>query len=259
MTDDKALAKIEHLEQMLVVPEGQVVAIVHPQVAEAIYEGMNYLKPENGGETQRPLFLGGNSISIQKNQDGKTIMRQNPGTLLAGETVLGVYGAVGQVYVTRTHNDATLSGAVYIPRRVLQMAQLALDDDGLYAELLKNIGREEVEGNPFSYDARSRGSRQVVWDITSQTVDLDQTLVGNVPFLQKGYYWKVQSPDTSIFDNPIRNLDEQVRACTDILKDYISQFDAYIAAIDPRRRGEEITPDIAREAFTGQKSLPPGR
>lgn len=228
----------------LTVPEGEVVAIVHPDIANAIYRAWKY---KSTGEIIKDDSRFVPDKSTHTDRVNSILAKNN---IKVGNTYMGMYGAIGEIELTMAGGDPSLVGVVHVPKPIFPIVELF----GGGPEALKDFYKDffkQTEGNEW------KGNE---WNIREQHSDLDVEQFQGIPFIfPQGYNWKLEKIRAKVFDDG-RPLEQQVTDYESAVKRFIARLDQYIQTLNPAAAGSSVTPDSTKIYFeklqTGEVKMP---
>ena len=245
------------LEQKLILPNNEVVAVMHPAIAKAVHQSRIYWDTRDsengrhqGGEDDYLLNPAQFSPDRAKRTAGPDYQYMldkklnNSYGIKVGTTFLGMYGAIGEVNLIW---ESELVGVVHIPKELFQFVesfQRQEDVARFYREFFKQTEGDEWKG------------RQ--WNIKAKESRIDLEKVVNVPFILPQYNWKVEKVRRSILEDG-RPLEEQVADYESAVKRFIQRLDQYVHSLFPGAALIPITHEYAKLHYnrlqSGQISL----
>lgn len=259
MTHEINPVELSALEQKLILPDNEVVAVVHPAIAQAIHASLIYWdtrdreKGRHEGNEDDYLL---DPAKIRQDRAKKTAGPDYYGPFFdikkinncygtkVGSTFLGLYGVIGEVDLVP---DSELVGVAHIPKEVFQIVEAYQKQDNL-ARFYREFFRQ-TEGNEWK-------GRQ--WNIKVKESRINLESVGNLPFISPVYNWKVEKIRGNILEDG-RPLEEQVADYEAALKRFIQRLDAHVHFLFPGTTLIPITPEYAKIHYarlqSGQISL----
>ncbi len=225
--------KFDSIENKLTVNGGEVVAVVHPDIAKAIHDSRTY-KGKIGGTLS---YLVGEEWALTSKGIEKT---EGPdsrdGSVKVGKTYLGLYGSIGEVDLFKPYAGiVSLVGVVHIPKQILPLIGVFKDEKGVtefYESFFKQTEGDEWKGNQ--------------WNIKVKECEVDVNKVKGLPFIsEKGYNWKVEKVRNDIFEDG-RPIEDQLVEYELAVKKFIIRLDEYIHNLNPITAGKKITPEAAK-------------
>ena len=240
----------------LTLPEGETVALVHPELANAIYKGLRLIvqdKPTITTEGVHIRIMEGkyrvsdvpeldsiNPFSIDN--QGDRIENQN---VHLGQMYYGHFGETSYVEMIMQRGKPKLVGIVHFPQKIIPLVEI-LTDEKEFKEFYKDFFSE-------SQGERWRG---YIWDPRAHPSVLTDEKVIGLGFVRKNYYWKLEKTPSDIFGDENRNLDSQVKSVEEEIRTFIKRMDDYIARRLERLTGRpfEITPETARLHYQNMQS-----
>lgn len=228
MTNADALAGIE---KKIILASDARVAILHPAVAEAVYRHMTFRSFDEPikGDSTLPYPVRASHAETGSLEKGNYIK--------AGQTYIGIYGALGEVLLEESPADeekVSLTGIVHVPQKIFPLVEFLKGADGMRRFI------DEFFGQTQGTEWKGR-----LWNIREQHSYVDVNAISGLPFLAaEGYCFKIEKVRRRIFSDG-RPLEQQVIEYEQAVKDFIQRIDDYIFAINPFSPGTELTHDMA--------------
>ena len=218
---------ITTIENKLILPENEVVAVVHQDIARAIYAARTIKDLKFGEHVQFDGY-------VPDTHDLYRACMRAERHVKVGQTYVGIFGTIGEVELGSEYTSANLIGMVHIPRQLLPFVEIFVDDmKGFYKEFFG-----QVQGGDW------RGG---IWNIKQAESSIDAPDLEELSFVSKrGYYWKLEKAKSDIFEDG-RPLEEQVTDYETAVKGFIKRLDAYVAQFQPNC--QDITHETAKAHY----------
>ncbi len=248
------MADLESIANKLTVREGDVVAVVHPTIAQAVHDGIRLAttgdptimnpevkpKPYEGRYMVVDVPDTESLIPVSTDEHGKPTSEYP--NRLAGEMVLGYFGEIGYVDMIQQRGSPRLIGIVHIPRRLVYLIGAIKGDEGLerfYEEFCR-----ETEGD------RWKGYR---WNLQAHPTELNSDALKGLPIEQESYYWKIEKGESDIFKNA-RPVAEQIGDYETAVRSFVTKLDNHIWMLQRGMSPDAvITPEAAQARFGALK------
>lgn len=244
MTED-----LESITNKLTIKENDVLAVVHPRIAQAVHDGIELI-------TTREPSLMGPEVKEQKMEKYMYVDRPNEEALipistdgsgnptnkypnrLASEMIYGYFGEIGYVDMIQQRGSPRLIGIVHIPRRLVYFIGAMEGDEGLetfYKEFCK-----ETKGD------RWKNHR---WNLQAHPTKIEKEVIKGLPIEGEQYYWKIEKSESDIFKDG-RPLPDQIVDYKTTVRDFIRRLDNHVWRLQPEiNPDDKITPDVAKQRF----------
>jgi len=241
---------LESITDKLTVREDDVLAVVHPRIAQVVHDGITLVTSDkpmiSGPEVKARPYEGRymfsdspqeeSLIPVSTNQDGRPT-KEYPNTL-ASEMVYGFFGGMGYVDLIQQRGSPRLIGIVHVPRKLVYLIGALEGDNGL-EEFYKQFCME-TEGD------RWKNHR---WNLQSHPTEVDKEVLRMLPIEGEQYYWKIEKPESDMFKDG-RPIPEQIAEYVATVRDFIRRLDNHVYSIRPGGSLEDtITPDMAKVRF----------
>ena len=148
---------LEGITNKLTVRENDVLAVVHPKIAQSIHDGIELItkdepfvqtsdvriRPYEGRYMVIDSINTDSAIPISTDESGKPTNKYP--NKLSSEMIYGFFGEIGYVDLIQQKGFPKLIGIVHIPRRLVYLIGAAKGDEGI--ENFYNEFCNETEGN----------------------------------------------------------------------------------------------------------------
>lgn len=241
---------LESIVNKLSVQDGEVLAVIHPKIAQAVHDGIRLATtgdPSLMGPEVKPRLYEEkymvvdhpdeeSLIPVSTDVSGKPTNKYP--NRLAGEMIYGFFGEIGYVDMIQQRGSPRLIGIVHVPRRLVYLIGAMEGDIGLerfYKEFCK-----ETEG------ARWREYR---WNLQSHPTEFNPDVIKGLPIEGEQYFWKIEKAESDMFKD-VRALPEQIATYEATVRNFIIRLDNHVWRMRPGAAPDEvITPEMARDRF----------
>ena len=216
------------IESKLILPKGEVVAIVEPELASALYHATTHT-------IDKPATKSSGSGTSNTSSPRRESYSEN--NIKTGNTYIGLYGAIGVVEITRPYTSVvSLVGTVHIPKQTFPLVELikgAQDTEQFYHDFFRHTDDSEWKDKH--------------WNIRDHHSTIDREQVDAAFIHDRGYHWKIEKVANDIFKDK-RPFEQQLKEYEQAVKQFITRLDHYVHMLNPRN--DPITPEYAQLRFT---------
>ena len=237
------MTELSDIVDKLRTPEGEVIATLHPDIANFIHSNIHLDIP--GDVHEEMVDTGGVETRVM---DGKyqfkdvpakedySVTSTNPAdkNVRISEMYHGFFGEIGYVDMIIQNGRPKLVGVVHMPRRILPLVEFAVGERGL-EQFYKEFARE-TQGEQW---------KGYQWNLRNHRSNLK--LPEELGFVNEHFFWKLEKPVSDVFTQG-KYLPEQAAEYTGAIKSFMQRLDIKVAEYLSKVTGKrvDITPEHAK-------------